>query len=153
MNRVLSIPEWHRMAQDGNAPPVRIQLNGFSMNPLIRGYRDYVTVIPLKDRPRVGDIVLFCEPGTSRYVMHRVWALRDGHVLTWGDNCARPDGWMPEDTVWGKISLIERGKREIQPDPHKGMKWAKFWHQIGKIYRLYQRYKARIIRRIRKWKV
>ena len=153
MRRTLSIPEWHKMAQEGEAPSVRIQLNGYSMNPLIRGYCDYVTVIPLGDQPQTGDIVLFCEPGTQRYVMHRVWDQKDGKILTWGDNCLKPDGWMPVEAIWGKISLIERGRRKIQPNPFKGMIWAKFWHQAGKVYRLGQRYKAGIMRRIRRQKV
>ncbi len=152
MNRTISIPEWHQMALTGDAPPVHIQLNGYSMNPIIRGYQDYVTVIPLDDQPRIGDIVLFCEPGTERYVVHRVWEKKDGKILTWGDNCIKPDGWLPAGAIWGKISLIERGKREIQPNPEKGLIWAKFWHQAGKVYRLFQRYKAGIMRRIRKVK-
>ena len=152
MNRSISIPEWHQMATMGAAPPVRIQLNGFSMYPLIRWRRDYVTIAPLKECPVIGDIVLFCEPVTARYVVHRVWEIKDGKVLTWGDNCEKPDGWMPADAIWGKVLLIERGKRKIQPDPSKGMRWAKFWHQAGKVYRLFRRYKAGIVRRICKKK-
>ena len=61
MNRSLSIPEWHRMAMEGAAPPVRILLNGGSMFPLIRWNRDYVTIAPLKEPPVIGDIVLIAE--------------------------------------------------------------------------------------------
>ena len=150
MNMSLSIPEWHRMAMEGVAPPVRIPLNGYSMFPLVRKGRDFVTVIP-PDRELVpGDIVMIAEPDTGRYVMHRVWELRDGEVLTWGDHCVGPDRWVPMDAVWGRAILIERGSWEIHPDPVKGKKWAKFWHQAGKAYRLYERYRNGIIRRIKK---
>ncbi len=152
MKRSLSIPTWHHLAQEGKAPPVRIQLNGYSMNPLIRGYRDYVTVIPIQDQLQNGDIVMFCEPGTERYVIHRIWDQNAEKILTWGDNCLYPDGWLSADAILGKISLIERGKRRIQPNPRKGIIWAGFWHRVGKAYRLYRRYKAGIIRRIRKLK-
>ena len=148
MNKTLSIEEWHQMAEKGNAPPVRITLNGYSMNPLIRGYRDYVTVVPQEGTPGIGDIVLFCEPGTNRYVMHRVWALKDYRVLTWGDNCRKPDGWMMQAAIWGKVVLIERGKRVIHPDPQKGIRWATFWHKVGRIYRLGERIKQRVLNRI-----
>ena len=148
MNRSISIPEWHQMALQGNAPPVRIQLSGYSMNPLIRGYQDYVTVAPAEGEIRTGDIVMFCEPGTGRYVMHRVWDQRDGQYLIWGDNCPKPDGWMPADAIWGRITLIERGQREIRPDPAKGVRWARFWHQAGKVYRFCRRVKEGILRRI-----
>lgn len=150
MNKSLAISEWHQMAMAGNAPPVRITLNGGSMNPLIRWNRDFVTIIPLDRELIPGDIVLFAEPDTGRYVVHRVWEIRDGQVLTWGDNCARPDGWFSKDAIWGRVVLIERGRREICPDPTKGIRWARFWHKCGRPYRLYREYRAAIARRIKK---
>ena len=150
MNNSLAIPEWHRMAMEGTAPPVRITLNGGSMHPLIRWNRDYVTIIPLDRKLIPGDIVLLAEPGTGRYVMHRVWELRDGEVMTWGDNCDNPDGWFPLDAIWGRVKLIERGRREIPADPEKGLRWAKFWHRAGKVYRLFKRYRDGVARRIKK---
>lgn len=150
MNMSLSIPEWHRMALEGAAPPVRILLNGGSMNPLIRWNKDYVTIIPPDRKLVPGDIVLFIEPKTERYVVHRIWEIRNGQALTWGDSCEKPDGWFPIDAIWGRVVLIERGQREINPDPVKGLRWAKFWHKAGKVYRLYSGYRAAIVRRIKK---
>ena len=153
MNKSLSIPEWHRMAMEGKAPPVRILLNGGSMSPLIRWNRDYVTIIPLNRDLVLGDIVLISEPRTGRYVVHRVWEIREGQVMTWGDSCRNPDEWVPVDAIWGRVTLIERGKREIQTDPRKGMRWARFWHQAGKIYRLFRRFRDGIARRIKRQEV
>ncbi len=153
MNKSLSIPEWHQMALDGTAPPVRIMLNGGSMNPLIRWNKDYVTIIP-PDRELVpGDIVLFVEPGAGRYVVHRVWNMENGKVMTWGDSCERPDGWLPAEAIWGRVVLIERGNKEIHPNPQKGMQWAKFWHHGVKVYHLYMRCRNGIARRIKKLKL
>ena len=153
MNRSLSIPEWHQMAIGGTAPPVRIQLNGGSMFPLIRMNKDYVTIVP-PDRILIpGDVVLFSEAHMERYVVHRVWEIQDGQVLTWGDNCLQPDAWISMDAIWGRVVLIERGMREIKPDPEKGLRWAKFWHHGTKVYRLYKRYRDGIVRRIKKLKL
>ena len=149
MNLTISIPEWHRLAMEGTAPPARIMLNGGSMFPLIRRNRDYVTVAPLKETPAVGDIVMFTQPDLEKYVMHRVWEVKDGQVLTWGDNCPAPDGWFPRDAVWGKIELIERGRRTIHPDPEKGLRWARFWHKVRPVYLFYLRIKQGIARRIK----
>ena len=150
MNMSLAIPEWHRMAMKGNAPPVRIQLRGYSMDPLIRYKKDFVTVVPPDRELVVGDIVMVADQSTGRYVMHRVWDIRDGQIQTWGDNCDGPDGWFPMEAVWGRAVLIERGKREIHPDPKKGMRWAKFWHQSRKAYHLYRKCKDGINRQIKK---
>ena len=133
--RTLSIPEWHELALRDEAPPVRIPIHGNSMFPLIRMDRDYVTIQPLTDVPGIGDIVLFHDPLRERFVLHRVWEIRDGNILTWGDNCNRPDAWQRPDTIWGKVTLIDRGKRQIRTDPKKGMLLAKIWHPAGKVYR------------------
>ncbi len=148
MRRSLSIPEWHRLALEDAAPPVRIQVQGTSMFPLIRAGRDYVTVVRPDGDPAMGDIVLVADPERDRYVMHRAWAVRDGMLLTWGDNCPAPDGWFPLTSYWGKAALIERGKRQLRPDPKKGLRWARFWHPTGKLYRLCRRCAAGALRRL-----
>ena len=150
MKKSLSISEWHEFAGEGKAPPMRIKLNGYSMNPIIRGYRDYVTVIPAEKESKVGDIVLFCEPNTERYVMHRIWIIEKDRFLTWGDNCSKPDGWISQNDIWGKVVLIERGKWRIYPDPNRGRRWAFLWHRIGWIYRFNNRIMTGLRHKIRK---
>ncbi len=150
MIKTISIPEWHQLAEKGTTLPVRIQLNGESMFPLVRKNRDYITVVPLKEKPVAGDAVLFYEPRTDRYIVHRVWDVRDERILTWGDNCPKPDGWQPREVVWGKITRIERGKRTISPNPEKGLRWARFWHKAGKPYRFVKMYADAVKRRIKK---
>ena len=148
--RRLSIPEWHELAQEGAAIPMRILIKGNSMFPLIRVNRDYVTIYPLEECPEVGDIVMFADPGRNRYVLHRAWQVREDRVLTWGDNCRAPDGWIPLEMIWGKAVLIERGKRNIEPDRKAGMHLARIWHRVGKVWRFSARYyrtlKSRILR-------
>ena len=150
MNRSLSIPEWCKLAQTGAAPPVRIQLMGVSMAPLIRYMRDYVTVGPVDGSILVGDIVLFFDSSRELYVMHRVWKLQNDQILTWGDNCTKPDGWLSRDAILGKALLIERGKRKIVVQPRKGLRWAAFWHHAGKVYRICGRMKEKIPQGIKK---
>ena len=140
------------MAMNGEAPPVRIILDGGSMRPLIRRGRDYVTVVPLRDEPVAGDIVLFSDESQERYVVHRVWKVKSGKILTWGDNCATPDGWIQLESIWGKIEQIERGKRTIHPEPKKGLRWAKFWHKVRPWYMFYQRIKQGVAHRIKNGK-
>ena len=135
MKQTLTIPEWHAMAQAGNAVPMRILIHGGSMYPLIRMDRDYVTIMPLKEKITVGDIVMFSDPRRERYVLHRVWRIEGNKVLTWGDNCRRPDPWMPMDAIWGKATLIERGKKRIVPRPARGVRMARIWHPFSEKFR------------------
>ncbi len=150
VKQTLSIPEWHDMAREGNVIPMRIPIHGGSMFPLVRMDRDFVTIMPLQERPRVGDIVLFVDSDRGKYVLHRVWKAEENRVLTWGDNCDRPDGWMSWDAVWGKAVLIERGKREIHPEAVRGLRMAGIWHRVGKLYRFGKRCVLGIKRRLKR---
>ena len=134
-NHSLSVSEWHKLSLEGTMLPVRTLISGYSMEPLIRYNRDYVTVIPLSESLAEGDIVLFSDPYQKRYVLHRVWTLENERVLTWGDNCDRPDAWMTVNDIWGKVILIERGKHKITPDAQKGLLYARLWHITGRAYR------------------
>ncbi len=153
MNKTISIPEWHRLAKEGTAPPARIQLNGGSMYPLVRMNLDYVTIVPIQETLSAGDIVLFINGNTGRYVVHRLWKVENGKALIWGDNCPAPDGWFQTESILGKIVLIERGKRIIYPDPKKGLRLAKVWHIVRPGYYFVWRIKDAIARRIKKLKV
>ena len=152
MKQSLSIPTWHQMAMEGTAPPVRIQLMGYSMHPLVRYHKDYVTIIPPDGELKIGDIVLFLDQKRDLPVVHRIWDIGDHSILTWGDNCDEADGWISSELIWGKVILIERGKREIVPDPVRGIRWARFWHQAGKGYRWYRKLKCRVFERMQKLK-
>ena len=146
--RSLSIPEWHEMALTGVKLPVRIMIGGASMEPVIRCNRDYVNIIPALGNFSVGDIVLISDPRKERYFLHRVWEIKDGQVLTWGDNCVGPDGWIPSEYIWGKVTSIERNGRKIRTDAKKGKHWAKLWHHAGGSYRFFKRIKGGIARRV-----
>ena len=125
--------------------PIRIQVRGNSMYPLIRSQRDYVTIRPLEGVPQRGDVILFADPHrNARYPLHRVWRIDGDTVLPWGDNCAAPDGLVPFSNIWGKAVLVERGKRRIELDPVKGLRMAKIWHVVGRLWRFGLRVKRKI---------
>ena len=147
-NHSLSVSEWHKLSLEGTMLPVRTLISGYSMEPLIRYNRDYVTVIPLSESLAEGDIVLFSDPYQKRYVLHRVWALENERVLTWGDNCDRPDAWMTVNDIWGKVILIERGKNRIISDSLSLLLFAGFWHIAGRAYRRFRRIASRVYHRI-----
>ncbi len=146
----ITIPEWHAWAKQGASVPMRIPINGVSMYPVIRRNRDMVTIVPLDHEPVPGEIVMFAQPQLNRYVLHRVWQVREGRVQTWGDNCDKPDGWMPREMIWGQAIRIERGKRDIKPDPARGMRWAKVWHPVGKAVRKGRSMAAGVYRRVKR---
>jgi signal peptidase len=115
--RALSVEQWRALALSGQAVAVRIRVNGDSMRPLIRKGRDVVTIVPMDRSPKRGDIVLFpAKRLGGDYVLHRVVRVDGARLLTRGDSCAQPDGWIDADMVWGRAARVERGKLAFDPN-------------------------------------
>ena len=134
----LSVVQWRRLTQEGVYIPVRIQLNGSSMQPLIRRERDYVTIHPIHRPLKRGDIVLFAD-NTGRYVVHRVWKLDEHSVITLGDNCECPDVPLEHSQVWGLVVKLERGSHVIRLDTPGARTCGRLWMSILPLRRLCRR--------------
>ena len=147
--RRMSIAQWHALARDGPVPPMRIFLEGDSMRPLIRRGRDRVTIVPLTRPLKRGDVVLFEFP-PGRYVVHRVYRLRDGFVQTLGDHCWNPDPWMPERQVLGQVVQAERGRMIIPLDTALARGWGCCWMVLLPVRREYLKARALAGRALRK---
>lgn len=146
----IDLKTWHELAEEGRRLPLRILIHGVSMYPLIRMDRDYVTIVPLTEPPKVGDIVLFADAERGRYVLHRLWRLSGEKAETWGDNCDASDGFMPLGNIWGRVELIERGGRRIVPDAAKGLRLARFWHVAGRYLRRLRGIARAVYRRLKR---
>ena len=123
--KTISVEDWHALVQSDVDISVDIQLYGNSMYPLIRRLKDQVTVRKCC-RVLPGDIVLF-QRSDGKYVIHRVWKMENGQVMTMGDNCRYPDPWMPESEVLGQVTHIRRGKHSICVD-------TPVWRFVGRIW-------------------
>ena len=140
-NRTLSVAQWRELTLEGLYIPVRIQLNGHSMRPLVRKQRDFVTIHPLKRPLQRGDVVLFAD-NIGRYVVHRVWKLEPSHVITMGDHCEAPDLPLEYDQIWGLVTKLERGRLEISLDCPAARFYGALWMGILPLRRRYYHIRA-----------
>ena len=89
---------------------VQFQARGDSMYPLIRDH-DYLHVEPCGEI-RVGEIVLvLAERGLTA---HRVISIREGQVITRGDNAPAADDAVAREKVLGKVTAVLRDGREVK---------------------------------------
>lgn len=94
--------------------PFRFEAPGFSMSPFVRD-GDAITVSPLSDAaPRLGDVVAFIRPETSKLVVHRVVGKQDGAFLIQGDNAEETDGPVPAANVLGRVTRVERDGKPVR---------------------------------------
>lgn len=123
--KTISVEDWYELVRSDADISVNIQLYGNSMYPLIRRQKDQVTVRKCC-RVLPGDIVLF-QRSDGKYVIHRVWKMENGQVMTMGDNCRYPDPWMPESKVLGQVTHIRRGKHLFCVD-------TPAWRFVGRVW-------------------
>lgn len=122
----ISVAAWYALTKDGIDLPIRIQLYGHSMHPLIRYRQDQVTIRACSRPLRKGDIVLF-QRSDNRYVVHRVQSLTDTAVQTIGDNCSAPDAPIAPEMVLGLVTHVHRGNRTLHVDTRR-------WRTLGRIW-------------------
>jgi signal peptidase I len=133
---------------------LRFRAQGYSMRPLLRS-GDILTVEPAnRCRISLGDVIL-CSIQPERIVVHRVVGrLANGgrlRYLVQGDQVARPDGIIPPEQVYGRVSTIER--RGTVMDMHspamKLLGWLAVLRSRGKLSRnRWFRYPVRLGRRL-----
>ena len=139
--RTIPMEQWCALARENVAPPVTICLEGESMRPLIRKGRDPVTIGPVRGELKKGDVVLFTL-GDGRYVVHRVWRLREGLVRTLGDNCVNPEPWFPRTQVLGQVVRFSRNGHVFRLDTPAARAFGRVWMALFPMRRGYKRIRA-----------
>jgi hypothetical protein len=120
----------------------RMRVKGFSMSPFVRN-SDVVTIAPLcQTRISRGSIAAFVNPKTGQLIIHRVVGKNRKSYLIKGDNAPRVDSLIPEDSILGCLTKIERNGRNVS----FGLAWersivallsrARVWYLALRIFRL-----------------
>lgn len=124
--RTLSMEQWCALSRDGAVPAMTVPLEGNSMRPLIRKRLDPVVIAPVWRDLKVGDVVLFVDE-RQRYVVHRIWKMKQGLVRTLGDNCRYPEPWFSRDRVLGMAMSYKRNGRTHRLDTRRSRIWGRVW--------------------------
>lgn len=151
----ISISDWKELISQGKNIPVTIQLHGTSMEPLIRGWRDSVTIVPVTEELQTGDIVLFQRKDGS-YVVHRFYQIKGEWIQTWGDNCRFPDEPVPAESVLGIVCLVIKNGNTIwlnnDEQRQKGIRWmnSRFRRKMWFFYRFWKDQAGRVLRKLKR---
>lgn len=91
--------------------PVRFSSKGQSMFPFIKD-GDRVTVHPKNAPLRLGDIAVFIHPVYEKLAIHRVIKKELRGYIMRGDYTHESDGFVPEKSVIGIVSEVQRRGRK-----------------------------------------
>ena len=133
----LSIEQWLELTKEGVILPVHITLSGESMRPLIRKDKERVTILPVTKPLTIGDIVLFHDEISDRYVVHRVFRIDGNKVQTLGDFCVHPDRWIDISSVYGMVTEIHYRTLCISTDSKFSRAFGRVWTAIRPIRPIY----------------
>lgn len=123
----IAVDQWLELNESCNNSgfPVTFRVKGRSMLPIIRPDRDTVTVHPVSEPLKIGDIVLF--QNRDIYCLHRIIKIEGNGVQTQGDGNQYPDNWINNDQILGKATLVKRGLFTIKFDSFIARKWSGLW--------------------------
>jgi hypothetical protein len=92
--------------------PVRLEVTGHSMSPLIRS-GDVVTIEPLSGRrPALGEVVAVAPAGGL--LVHRLVGWDRGRALSRGDVAAEADPVTSSEDLLGRVTRVERRGRRVR---------------------------------------
>ncbi len=88
---------------------------GPSMNPTLRN-ADLLQVVPYnKKRVRLGDVIVFIPPDSTRSVTHRVVSVSPEGIRTLGDNNTEIDPYiLKHENIIGRVIYAQRNNRKIK---------------------------------------
>ena len=109
---------------------VPVPIQGVSMRPFLRN-GDFAYLVPLPERLRRGDLVLFRRLD-GRYVLHRVFRLRrDGSFLMLGDSQMVPEP-VEAAQLRGKVAFVRRNGQECRPGSFAWWFFAVPWLRLAR---------------------
>ena len=86
-----------------------LTVTGGSMLPMLHSKRDSVRLIPVADRQKKGDIILY-RRANGQYVLHRIIAVSDGGYICCGDNQAEKEPVAHSQLLAAVDSFTRKGK-------------------------------------------
>ncbi len=75
--------------------------SGKSMEPLFRNQKDRAVIIPLPQRLKVNDVILYRKTDTNEVILHRIVKFKNGKPILRGDNLYRNETQIPSDDILG----------------------------------------------------
>ena len=121
---------------------------GESMRPMLRGGRDMVVIEALSGKIRKYDVILF-KDAAARYVLHRVVKIKNGRIITRGDNTYFTENVAPE-AVLGILTKYNKNGKSYSVNSFSQRLYARWRVTFYPVRKLYLRIKKRLSAAARK---
>lgn len=129
----------------------RLTVTGCSMQPMLVHHRDVVELIPVSQKQKAGDLILYRRK-TGEYILHRIIAEADGGYICCGDNQAMREPVDHDQLLAVVDGFVRKGKHYTVEDPGYRLYtavWVKLFF-LRKPYIVVRRCLGRLYNKIRK---
>ncbi|MBQ4119000.1 MAG: hypothetical protein IJD45_01250 [Clostridia bacterium] len=82
--------------------------SGKSMYPLFRNGKDRAVIVPLPQKLKVNDVLLYRKPATNEVILHRIIKFKDSNPILRGDNLYFNETQIPTDDILGVMKGFYR---------------------------------------------
>lgn len=83
--------------------------NGNSMWPLFRSGKDKAVIVPQNADFKVNDVLLYCNPHTKEFILHRIIKIDEDGLIIRGDNLYFNETNVKKDDIIGVLKGFYRG--------------------------------------------
>ena len=126
------------------ASAVAVPVKGGSMRPFL-SEEDTVYLAPVSSPPRSGDIILYRRP-CGRYILHRVYRVKNGSYSMLGDSQSQPEHGISSDQLLAIAVAADRRGKRIYPTSPVWRCYACVWRRSVRLRKLLFRF-AGLVRR------
>lgn len=151
--RAIPMEELYKVIQTQleNGGRARLTVTGRSMLPLLRAYRDAVELIPVSEKQKKGQIILY-RRANGQFVLHRIVRVTEKGYIVCGDNEAVREPVAHDQLLAVTDGLIRKGKY-ISMDNFSYKLYVALWvglFPLRGIYIKIRRFCGRNYRKLRK---
>ena len=82
--------------------------SGKSMFPLFRDNKDRAVIVPISQKLRVNDVLLYRKVTTNELILHRIVKIKNGNPILRGDNLYFNETRIPADDILGVMKGFYR---------------------------------------------
>lgn len=101
--------------------------SGKSMYPLFRDNKDRAVIVPVQQKLKVNDVLLYRKATTNEVILHRIVKFKNGKPILRGDNCYFNETKIPANDILGVMKGFYRNGKYYECKKSFGYKLYVFF--------------------------
>lgn len=114
---------------------VQIRVRGYSMNPFLMHMRDSITLSPWKEEDIRKGTVALVKDIRGEYLIHRIIAVRDDHIILLGDGNIRIYEKAYKENIIAVATGFTRNGKDVSTNSFRWKAYSFLWNLLRPVRR------------------